>query len=386
MGMTLLDSVSIDHPGSIARSFNLYSGDVTDMTGYNVDYLIVSALPGDYSPSSGSVIADLANKGVNIQAMSENKAADYEPNIPCWISNPVSNPQPGIAFSRILIFEPSSPATNSINQVSDIFQALAAFQGSTQSTVALPLVSTGSGGADPSLIMRALFFAAVSWGSRASITIPTINLVLYQGNPNLVSQMHTLFTSLKNAYSNIYSNSQIPSWAVSQARAVAGRFNPLPANLSYRQIFGIALYTSNYYSTINSVLRTSNITQAAYQNMMPIFECIDSGLANVPDWAGQANRGSSFYSGAYADYQVNNTILHLSYMSYSYGSGWGGALQIHTQSITGNKIDSYSIYQGEHEVLFDRGMTDTVTQANWNSSHNGGTFYTNQVVHLLGEK
>lgn len=384
MGMTLLDSVNIDHPGSVARSFNLYSGDITDMTGHNVDFLVVSALPGDYSPSSGSVIGDLANKGVSIQAMSENKAADYEPTVPCWISNPVSNPQPGIAFSRILIYEPSSPATNSVNSVIDIFQALAAFQGSTQSTVALPLVSTGSGGADPALIMRALFFAAVSWGSRAAITIPTINLVLYQGNPNLVSQMHTLFTSLKNAYLNIYNIP--PSTYVGQARNVAGRFNPLPANLSYRQIFGIALYTSNYYSTINSVLRTSNITQTTYQNMMPIFECIDSGLANVADWAGQANRGSSFYSGAYSDYQVNNTILHLSYMSYSYGSGWGGALQIHTQSITGNKIDSYSIYQGEQEVLFDRGMTDKVTQANWNSSHNGGTFYTNQVVRRLGEE
>jgi hypothetical protein len=378
MGMTLLDSVAIDHPGSIARTFNLYSGDVCEMSGYNVDFLVVSALPGDYTPTSGSVIGELAAKGISVQAMSANKAANYEPTMPCWISNPVVNPQPGIAFSRILVYEPASPATNSVNLVGDIFRALAAFQGDNTTSVALPLVSTGSGGADPSLIMRALFFAAVSWGSRANFTLPTINLVLYQGNPTLVAQMQTLFASLKSAYLNVYS--QPPSSYADQARGVANKFNPLPPNLSYRQIWGIALYTSNYYGSINSVLRTSNITQPAYQAMMPIFECIDSGLANVPNWTGQANRGSGYYDGAYNEYQVGNTILHLAYMSYSYGPGWGGAMQFHTQSLTGNKIDTYSIYQGEREILFDRGMKDQVTQAQWNASHNGGVFYTNQVV------
>jgi hypothetical protein len=384
MGMTLLDTVAIDHPGATARNFNLFSGDVADMSGYNVDFLVASTLPGDYTPTSGSVIGELAAKGVGIQAMAANKAANYEPTMPCWISNPVVNPQPGIAFSRVLVYEPASPATNSVNLVGDIFRALAAFQGANTTSVALPLVSTGSAGADPDLIMRALFFAAVSWGSRANFSLPTINLVLYQGNPTLVARMQALFAGLKSSYLNVYN--QPPASYANQARGVANKFNPLPPNLSYRQIFGIALYTSNYYGTINSVLRTSNITQPAYQNMMPIFECIDSGLANVPAWAGQANRGSSFYQGAYEEYQVDNTILHLAYMSYSYGSGWGGALQIHTQSVTGDKIDTYSIYQGEQEILFDRGMRDRVTQAQWNAGHNGGIFYTNQVVGPWGAK
>ncbi|WP_254301244.1 hypothetical protein [Ralstonia solanacearum] len=337
MAMTLLDSVSIDHPGSIARNFNLYVGDVADMTSHNVDVLAVSCLPGDYTPSPGSVLGALAARGVSVQAMSGNKAANYEPDLPCWISNPVSNPQPGIAFSRVLVYEPVSPATNSVNLVSAVFTALSAFRGSTQTSVAMPLLSTGSAGADPSLIMRALFFAAVSWGSRAAFPLSTINLVLYQGNPQLNAQLQTLFASLKNSYQHV--DTIPPANFSNQATAVANKVQ-LPPYLTRRQVWGIALYTTNYYQSINPVLRASNITQSNYQALMPIFECIDSGLANLPDWNGQANRGQNAYPGAYQEYQVGNILLHLAYMSYSSGSGFPGPMRIHAPSGTAKQISA----------------------------------------------
>ncbi len=381
MAMTLLDSVAIDHPGSIARNFNLYVGDVADMTGNNVDVLAVSCLPGDYTPSPGSVLGALAARGVSVQAMSGNKAANYEPDLPCWISNPVSNPQPGIAFSRVLVYEPASPATNSVNLVSAVFTALSAFRGGAQTSVAMPLLSTGSAGADPSLIMRALFFAAVSWGSRAAFPLSTINLVLYQGNPQLNAQLQTLFANLKNLYQHV--DTIPPANFSSQATAVANKVQ-LPAYLTRRQVWGIALYTTNYYQSINPVLRASNITQSNYQALMPIFECIDSGLANLPNWNGQANRGQSAYPGAYQEYQVGNTLLHLAYMSYSSGPGFPAAMRIHTTSGTAKQISAYSQFPGEQEVLFGRSMRDRVTLANWNSSHDGGEFNTQQQVPRWG--
>ncbi|AQW32560.1 hypothetical protein ACEQ38_23465 [Ralstonia syzygii subsp. celebesensis] len=381
MAMTLLDSVAIDHPGSIARNFNLYVGDVADMTGYNVDVLAVSCLPGDYTPSPGSVLGALAARGVSVQAMSGNKAANYEPDLPCWISNPVSNPQPGIAFSRVLVYEPVSPASNSVNLVPAIFTALSAFRGGAQTSVAMPLVSTGSAGADPALIMRALFFAAVSWGSRAAFPLSTINLVLYQGNPRLNAQLQALFADLKNRYQHV--DTIPPSNYVNQAKTIADR-GGFPSYLTYRQILGIALYTTNYGYTVNQQLRSSNITNADYQALMPVFEWIDSGLANVPDWTGQANRGQGFYSGAYQEYQVGNILLHLAYSSYSYGPGFHGAMRIHTASGTARQIDRYSWHPSEQEVLFGRNMRDRVTQANWNASRNGGEFYTQQQVPRWG--
>lgn len=98
MAMTLLDSVAIDHPGAIARNFNLYVGDVADMTGHNVDVLAVSCLPGDYTPSPGSVLGALAARGVSVQAMSGNKAANYEPDLPCWISTRCPTRSPASRF------------------------------------------------------------------------------------------------------------------------------------------------------------------------------------------------------------------------------------------------------------------------------------------------
>ncbi|MHA6885467.1 ADP-ribosyltransferase [Ralstonia pseudosolanacearum] len=381
MAMTLLDSVAIDHPGAIARNFNLYVGDVADMAGHNVDVLAVSCLPGDYTPSPNSVLGALAARGVSVQAMSGNKAANYEPDLPCWISNPVSNPQPGIAFSRVLVYEPASPATNSVNLVAAIFTALSAFRGSAQTSVAMPLVSAGSAGADPSLIMRALFFAAVSWGSRAAFPLSTINLVLYQGNPQLNAQLQTLFADLKNRYQHV--DTIPPATFVNQANSVANRVQ-LPPYLTRRQVWGIALYTTNCYQSINSVLRASNITQPDYQASMPLFECIDSGLANLPNWIGQANRGQNDYATAYQEYQVGNILLHLAYMSYSSGSGFPAPMRIHTASGTAKQISTYSLYPGEQEVLFGRSMRDLVTQANWNSSRNGGEFYTQQQVPRWG--
>ncbi|AXW64644.1 hypothetical protein CJO94_24035 (plasmid) [Ralstonia solanacearum] len=381
MAMTLLDSVAIDHPGAIARNFNLYVGDVADMTGYNVDVLAVSCLPGDYTPSPGSVLGALSARGVSVQAMSGNKAANYEPDLPCWISNPVSNPQPGIAFSRVLVYEPVSPASNSVNLVPAIFTALSAFRGGAQTSVAMPLVSTGSAGADPALIMRALFFAAVSWGSRAAFPLSTINLVLYQGNPQLNAQLQALFADLKNRYQHV--DTIPPSNYVSQAKAIADK-GGFPSYLTYRQVWGIALYTTNYGYTVNQQLRSSNITNADYQALMPVFEWIDSGLANVPDWTGQANRGQGFYSGAYQEYQVGNILLHLAYSSYSYGPGFPGAMRLHTASGTARQIDRYSLSPSEKEVLFGRSMRDRVTQANWNASRNGGEFYTQQQVPRWG--
>ena len=377
MAMTLLDTVAIDKPGTIVRNFNLYSGDVADMAGHQVDFLVVSALPGDYSPSPGSVIGELAAKGVSVQAMAANKAATYEPTLPCWISNPVTNPQSGIAFSRIQIYEPANPATTSFNLVSCVFRALAAFRPNTPISVAFPLLSTGSGGADPQLMMRALFFTAMSWGSSATFVTPTINLVVYEANPTLVSQMKALFATLKDAYLNVFQ--QPPANFAAQARNKADRFVPLPPSLSYRQIFGIALYTSGYYQTINGILRTSDITKANYQEMMPIFECIDSGLANVINWNGLVNRGIYYYEGAQVDYTVGNVISHASYTSYSYGEGFPAPMRIHTQSSTGKAIETYSVYPNEKEVLFQRAMRDQVTRAQW-ADPTSGTFDTMQVV------
>ncbi|HVV72574.1 MAG TPA: hypothetical protein VHI52_13925, partial [Verrucomicrobiae bacterium] len=142
MGLTVLSSLTIDHPGGGTRTLQLCQGDLSNMSPADqVNILVVSALPGDYSPSQGSLIGALYNKGVSVQQLSTNKAHCYEPVLPTWISQPITNPQPGIEFNQIMVYEPANPATTSAQLVGAIFTSLQAFQGTTVTTVAMPLVS-----------------------------------------------------------------------------------------------------------------------------------------------------------------------------------------------------------------------------------------------------
>ena len=84
MALTLLDSVSIDHVGSDTRTIMLCQGDLSKLTPADaVAYICVSAFPGDYSPAPGSLIGALAQRGLSVQQQSQNKAANYEPTMPC---------------------------------------------------------------------------------------------------------------------------------------------------------------------------------------------------------------------------------------------------------------------------------------------------------------
>ena len=111
MALTVLNSMTIDHAGGGTRTIDLCHGDLTDLSSADqVDYIAVSALPGDYTPTPDSLIGALNAKGVSVQAESGNKAANYEPTMPCWVSQDLSSK--GLNFSRFVLFEPADPARN----------------------------------------------------------------------------------------------------------------------------------------------------------------------------------------------------------------------------------------------------------------------------------
>src|SRR6185503_4686133 len=104
MALTVLDSVAIDSGGTGARTLMLCQGDLAQMSSQDaVNFIAVSALPGDYTPSSGSLIGALAQAGVSVQQQSQNKAANYEPTMPCWVSQDVTSA--GLNFNRCILFE-----------------------------------------------------------------------------------------------------------------------------------------------------------------------------------------------------------------------------------------------------------------------------------------
>ncbi|MBU1014806.1 MAG: hypothetical protein KKG99_17565 [Bacteroidetes bacterium] len=197
LSLQWLDDDRIEQDINI-KVMGLYHGDLTNLKpAEKVDFLVVSALPGDYSPTHGSLIGSLNNKGISVATLAQNKAADYEPELPCWISQPITSTQPGIAFDRILLYEPADPVQQSAQHVQDIFTALTRFVGNTttQTTVAMPLVSTGSGGADPSAILTAIFNGA----KRTMVTdflLAGLKIAVFEASQ--IGSMTTIFEQLKN--------------------------------------------------------------------------------------------------------------------------------------------------------------------------------------------
>jgi hypothetical protein len=385
MAITFINSVNVDNAWG-TRTINLYSGDLTQMSPSNyVDFLVVSALPGDYSPTSGSLIGALAAQGVSVQQLSQNKAANYEPGMPCWVSQPIVPPNPGIQFGRILLFEPPLPVTsNAAVDIPDIFQSINCFKGgSGNTTVAMPLVSTGSGGADPSQILMWTFYSAAT-AACGTFPLMTINIVVY--DQSLIQPMTTLFAQLKSNYLNIVTLTTLPdsyqSYAPSAWNAVQGM--TLPTGMTKRQAFGVRMYTTNYYGVINPPLYAGNINDPTYIQLMPLYQCIDSGLAVLAGYVGNTYRGESNMSASrIAQYQVGNVILHGAYTSTSNSSTTGfypGApFKFIINGVTGRYIAQFSQYPSEKEVLYQRNMTDQCTSASCNSGQTQCNFGTNQV-------
>ena len=139
----------------------LFQGDLTQLSaGEAVDFLVVSCLPGDYTPTPGSLLAALSAIGVSVAQLSANRAASY-PQYSCWVSQPIQNQ----SFGQLIVFESSGQSAAAA--VPGIFSALQQYwpnphQGAAYpyADIAMPLVSTGSGGADPTAIMTATFNAA----------------------------------------------------------------------------------------------------------------------------------------------------------------------------------------------------------------------------------
>ena len=382
MSITFISSVNVDNAYG-TRTINLYSGDLAQMAPANyVDYLIVSALPGDYTPTPDSLIGALSAQGVSVQALSQNKAASFEPATPCWVSQPVSTSNPNVQFGRIVMFEPASPATAAAPAIASAFQAISCFQGGAGSaTAALPLLCTGTGGADPTQIMTWTFYSAATAASTA-FPFNTVNIVVY--SQSLIGPMTTLFAQLASSYTNV-TTLNLPGNYSSYA---AGAWNaaqniPRPPGMTVRQVFGVYLYTTNYYQTLNPPLYGGNITDPTYVALMPVYQCVDAGLAVLGGFAGNTYRGEQSMTPArIAQYQPGNVVLHLAYTSTSsVAGGWfqGSPYKFVIAGTTGRPVASFSQYPSESEVLYRRNMTDRCSTASCNSGQSSCTFTTVEV-------
>lgn len=362
MALELLETLDVYY-GSSKRSVSLYSGDLSELSeGEAVDYLAVSTLPNFYLADYGTLLYSLQNKGISVEALSRDKAVDYRPDIPCWISKDIS----GIQCKRLIIFEPDDPRTNAYDHVPYIFSAIAEREKGRTSDlkIALPMLCTGKSGADPVEIMEAMFYASVHWGAM-KFPFKEIKLVVYN-NSSQKDAIRKKFTDLKYTYETLESLSigQAYSYYAKQAIDRLSHMQ-VPDYLTRRQVFGILMYSSNYYPTINSILRSNNRESEDFKKHMPLFEAIDSGLMNISPYVGMTYRGTNMPQSELDKHKTGATYLNLAYTSTAYEKGgwYNASVKLDINCHTGCCIEQYSFYPSEKEVLYIRYMSYKITKA-----------------------
>jgi hypothetical protein len=180
--------------GTIERSIALYDGDLAALPAeHRVDYLIVSAFPNNYTPTSGSVIGALHRAGLSVADLATRKEHDLRANCGFWMSAPLTDALL-LNIGRLVVFEPEvlgSPP----EVVGDLFRGLFPFlDDAHDSTIAMPLISTGDARWPPEEIVPPLLDAAVHWLARG---LPVRELKIVTKAGSALERATELFRSFK---------------------------------------------------------------------------------------------------------------------------------------------------------------------------------------------
>jgi len=88
MNQLVFSETIIDLHGK-SKLLQVCIGDIVDCRDEEIDYLIVSAFPGDYTPTTQSLIGRLSAGGISVDALSRNKERDYRDKRYFWVSKPI---------------------------------------------------------------------------------------------------------------------------------------------------------------------------------------------------------------------------------------------------------------------------------------------------------
>ena len=195
--MELLESLTVYHAAQ-PRTIELYHGDLTDLTQEEaVDILVVSAFPYDYSPTPGTLIDALYDKGISVADLAADKEVDPRRTCSCWLSRDVVSAAGATAgFKRILCFEPLVRGTPP-EVVGDIFRSLVPFLGDDASPAALamPLVASGNQASEPARMLESLLDAAVHW---MALGINLGRLKIVERDPQKAAALRDVFSRWKS--------------------------------------------------------------------------------------------------------------------------------------------------------------------------------------------
>lgn len=375
--LPVLGSIRVDNPDNHERYVRLCQGDL--FADY-AEYVVISVYPGSYG---GGLAGLLANKGINVQQLSQNPAFDLRPfGLPVWISQPINNP--GFKGRNLVVFEPGFNDPDEIlSHIDDIFEVIQFYKKqenlTTPESVNMPMVCTGRG-VDYAMVTRMLACKALLFTGLKSFPLKSVNIINYSFSSQNIA--FKTFNDVKSNYDRLASL-QLPSpmpgtsFKSSHDNAISIINSRGLTEPTRKQAYAITLYTSNYYGAINKPMRINaaqpkpDLTNPDYIMLQPYYALLTSALMNMVDiqkynYKGLVHRGASFLP----PYVINGySSTNQPFVNYGFTScsrleavakGFsGGKNMLHIEAYSGADIDQHSVFLAEAEVLFPKVHTLT---------------------------
>jgi hypothetical protein len=196
--MQLLSTIKI--PTGRRAVIELLHGDLSAIPAeHAADILVLSAYPGKYTPTPGSLLDALDKKGLSVEELSKNKMCDLRQQLGCWLSDHLTAAQQKqFNFSHILCFEPYLHSEAPEEVVGNIFRCINTFVfDDDHNVVAMPLLATGNQKVAIEKMLPALIENAVFWLGQG-LPLDNIKLVVY--NKEHIDQVKKLFEAAKRQY------------------------------------------------------------------------------------------------------------------------------------------------------------------------------------------
>ncbi|XP_064629100.1 uncharacterized protein LOC135488421 isoform X2 [Lineus longissimus] len=200
-GLLVKSTIEVPTPNGHYK-IQLLVGDITALPLQDkVDIIMVSAFPGDYSPTPTSLIGALMrNLNIRVRDLAKNKMEDLRRNFHCWLSHDLP---PSLPYRRLLCFEKAfTEISHPAALVGDVFRALVPTFKNDESTVITPILASGDQNFDMKTMLKAMVNAAGHW-MQAGLPLECLKIVIYSPNPQNAKTDPTLlqqFEKLKKKW------------------------------------------------------------------------------------------------------------------------------------------------------------------------------------------
>lgn len=183
-----------DNGATTAHKCVLATGDITKLCASQErsEMLMISALPGSYVPTKGSMVRALEmNLGVVVRELAENKAEDLLENYHCWLSEPLPK---RLAYDRLMCFE--AEASTGVELIRKMWRGVIAVA-QTVKTMIMPVLASNKGLCAPAKVLEEVvrgYFKWVEYG----LKMETLTIVMFAMDDSVVDAFEKLGPVMNN--------------------------------------------------------------------------------------------------------------------------------------------------------------------------------------------